>query len=77
MLAPSFRISTCAATMPASSTPSSGIHARPRTTRSSHAMVGQRHDECAERGAEPVAGFALFAGAAGAGRGRILGAGAR
>ena len=35
MLAPSFSTSTCIATIPASITPSSGIHARPRTIRSS------------------------------------------
>jgi len=37
MLAPNLRTSTCIATIPASITPSSGIHARPRTSRSSSA----------------------------------------
>ena len=45
MLAPSFRTSTCIATIPASITPSSGIHTRPRISRSSSAMIGQRPDE--------------------------------
>jgi hypothetical protein len=35
MLAPSFRTSTCIATIPASITPSTGIHQRPRISRSS------------------------------------------
>jgi hypothetical protein len=35
MLAPSLRTSTCIATIPASITPSTGIHQRPRTRRSS------------------------------------------
>ena len=35
MLAPSFSTSTCIATIPASITPSIGIHTRPRISRSS------------------------------------------
>jgi len=41
MLAPAFKISTWEATIPASRTPSNGIHARPRTTRSSQGWSGR------------------------------------
>ena len=78
MLAPSFRISTCAATIPASSTPSSGIHARPRTTRSSSAWSGSDSDERADATADAPGRLRRRLGTARAARaGAVLGAGSR
>ena len=77
MFAPSFKISTCAATIPASSTPSSGIHARPRTTLSSHGWSGSDTTNAPMPRAMPIAGFPPFAlRVSGAGLGTTAGRGA-
>ncbi len=80
MLAPSFKISTWAATIPASSTPRSGIHARPRTTRSRSAWSGSASTSAPTRPLRLLAGFAAGAGfGTGLGRraGAVRGAGSR
>ncbi len=51
MLVPSFSTSTCIATIPASITPSSGIHARPRTMRSSSGWSGSERTKAPARDA--------------------------
>jgi hypothetical protein len=62
MLAPNFSTSTCIATIPASSTPSSGIQARPRTIRSSSGWSGSaRMNAAARAGSGPwTAGVGLL-----------------
>jgi hypothetical protein len=57
MLALSFSTSTCIATMPASITPSTGIHALPRTRRSSSGWSGRpRMTSAARLGSETLVG---------------------
>ena len=64
MLAPSFSTSTCIATIPASITPSNGIHARPLTIRSSSEWSGRPQRTTRER----ASGDRVAAVPAGAGR---------
>jgi hypothetical protein len=62
MLALSFRTSTCIAMMPASMTPRTGIHARPRTRRSSSAWSGRpRMNSAARLDSERLLGLAGWA----------------
>ncbi len=82
MLAPSFSTSTCIATIPASISPSSGIHTRPRMMRSSSGWSGRARTNASARvpseTSEPRRGFGRavrFGAAAGRARGGRFGRG--
>jgi hypothetical protein len=72
MLALSFRTSTCIATIPANSTPRSGIQARPRMIRSSRRWSGRPRTTAAHRVPSEIPSVAARGGA-GRVRGRTPG----